>query len=82
MMNPASLNIGGMATTRWSGGDDDVGSGDGGDGGDDDGGDDGAIVIMIIIITTRLPPYQTYYERTRPTYSYRWTKHCKFFKTV
>ena len=41
MMNPASLNIGGMATTRWSGGDDDVGSGDGGDGGDDDGGDDG-----------------------------------------
>jgi len=34
MMNPASLNIGGMATTR-------------------------------------LPPYQTYYERTRPTYSYR-----------
>ena len=25
------------------------------------------------VSTTRLPPYQTYYERTRPTYSYRWT---------
>jgi len=34
MLNPASLNIGGISTTR-------------------------------------LPPYQTYYERTRPTYSYR-----------
>ena len=54
MLNPASLNIGGISTTRfellWQ----------------------TVVNISIGISTTRLPPYQTYYERTRPTYSYRW----------
>ena len=36
------------------------------------GGTFGGTLNIGGVSTTRLPPYQTYYERTRPTYSYRW----------